>query len=155
MALGYRSPVHVPGCRLLACAGFALVFAGAATAGSPSNAQFVTRADAVCKAATAAGNAVTAPATVAETVTYLGKSIVILQHMMTAILALPAPTADRSLVRAEMNDVAKELASFRSARAAAASNNPGAYESAVSEAQSFHDAGAKVAKKLELKSCAG
>lgn len=96
-----------------------------------------------------------APTTVAETVTYLKKSIVILQHMRTATLALPAPMADRPLIRAEMNDVAKELAFFRSAKAAAASNNPSAYESAVSEAQSFHDAGAKLAKKLGLKSCEG
>jgi len=141
------------GYRFLASAAVALVFTSTAPAGTPSHAEFVTRADSICATENAQANALRSPTTRATTVTYLAKTIAIIQHSRTATLALPTPKADQPLIRAEMNDVAKELTFFRKAKAAVVSNDPTSYEADVEQAKSFQDAGVAFAKKLGLKSC--
>ena len=144
--------MHSLGYRLLGCAGLALVFTnGDRSLALPcavrhSRRRHLCSRDRCRERTVCSGNSRT-DSDVPR------KTIVIVQHLRTATLALPQPTADRSLIRARMNDVTKELASFRSAKAAAASNNPNAYESDVAEARFYDDPGAKAAKKLGLKSC--
>ncbi|HWB23645.1 MAG TPA: hypothetical protein VG652_12260 [Gaiellaceae bacterium] len=139
--------------RLLAPAAGALVLASTALAGTPTHAAFVARANAICAAETAQAIKLQAPTSRATTVTYLAKTIAIIQGARTKTLALAAPRADQALLRAQLKAVANELALFRQAKSAAASNDPGSYQADVSQAKTFHDAAVGFAKKLGLKSC--
>jgi hypothetical protein len=142
-------------CLTLLCLSLALLVTATATAAAvaTSPAGFVARANAICAAENTQANALAAPTSAATTVTYLKKTIAIVQHAITAIRALPTPKSDRRLIQTEMNDATKELAAFRQAKAAAASNNPAGYQSDVTAAESSDHAAAAVAKKLGLKSC--
>jgi hypothetical protein len=141
------------GHRFLASAVAALVFASIATAATPSHAEFVAHANAICKAENAQARALSPPTSRATTVTYLAKTIAIIQLSRTKTLALAEPKADQSLIRAELKAVANELSLFRKAKSAAASNDPGSYQGDVSQAKTFHDAAVGFAKKLGLTSC--
>jgi hypothetical protein len=141
------------GIRLLVCVVLVLSFSSAAAARAPSHQEFVTRADAICVAGNGQANKLTPPTSVDTTVTYLAKTVTILQHERTAILALAAPVSDRPFIRAEMNAVAKEATFFAKAKAAAASNDPAGYDADITQAKSFHDTGTGFAKKLGLRPC--
>jgi hypothetical protein len=149
----YSDRMRSLGYRLLVCAALALLIASTASARAPSHAAFVTRADSICATENAQANALPAPTTQASTATYLAKTIVIIQRARTATLELPAPKADLPLIRAEMNDLAKELTFFRKAKADVVANDPASYQADVGQAKVFHDAGVAYAKKLGLKSC--
>jgi hypothetical protein len=141
------------GVRLLVCVALALSFSSIAAARAPSHQEFITRADAVCRTGNARANALSAPTSTGTTVTYLAKTVAILRHERTAILALAAPVADRPVIRAEMNAVATEAAFFAKAKGAAASNDPSGYDADITQAKSFHDTGSGFAKKLGLRPC--
>src|SRR5277367_1124241 len=113
-----RSLTH----RGLASATAALIFTSAATAGTPAQAQFVKRADAICATENARARTLAAPTSRATTVTYLAKTIAIIQQARTATLVLVTPAADQSLIRGELKAEANELAFFRKAKSAAAAN---------------------------------
>jgi hypothetical protein len=141
------------GYRFLTLAVLALFFTSIASARTPSHAGFVTRADSICATENAQANSLPAPTSRESTVTYLANTIAIVQHARAATLALPAPKADQPLIRAGMNDLAKEVTVFRKAKGAAASNDPASYQTDVEQAKTFNDAWVAVAKKLGLKSC--
>jgi hypothetical protein len=145
--------MHSLGRRFLWLACVALVVASSAAAASPSHVAFVAHADSICTNENAQANALTAPTSRSTIVTYLAKTITIVQHARSSTLALPAPASDRSLIKLETAAVAKELVFLREAKAAVVANEPSEYQTDVGQAKAFHDAGAAFAKKLGLKSC--
>jgi hypothetical protein len=133
----------------------ALVPVACATAGSPTHAQFVARANAICAKESARGSALGTPSSAAEAVIFLRKAIPIVADLRAATLALPAPAADLPLIKAGMNDIAKELTYLRKARVAASRDDLAAYQTAMSKAHSFNEAGAAWSRKLGLADCSG
>lgn len=137
----------------------ATVFAAAcmlpvvASGAGPSHAQFVRQADFLCTQAAAQTKALGTPKTRAQVGEDLRISIFIGQTLRTATLAIPAPPADRPLIRSGMAAMATELADLGRARTALLARKDAAYEADLRQAKAAHARAVAAARKLGLKAC--
>jgi len=137
----------------------AMVFAAAcmlpavASAAGPTHAEFVRQADFLCTQAAAQTKALGTAKTRAQVAENLRISIFIGQTLRSSTLAIPAPPADRPLIRRGMAAMANELAALRRARSALLAGENAAFQADLRRAKAAHAKAVAAARTLGLKAC--
>jgi hypothetical protein len=138
---------------LAVLAALVCTFAATAEAGAPTHESFVQQADIVCWQAATEAKGLPKPKTTVQAVSVLKDSISIGAMLRSQTLAIPAPAADKPLIKRGMAQIAVELAALKRARAALMAGKTAAYQADMKQAQAAHAKAVAAARKLGLKSC--
>ena len=139
--------------RLLIGWAMAAVSIAACGSSGAGKADFLSKADALCTGVRQQLDALTAPSTLPEIATYLGRSIQINQDAIRKVRALPQPADDRATLSRVYADFDTVIARGRVAEQKAASGDATAADAAVKDLGLAVDTAGKDARQYGFTAC--
>lgn len=137
---------------LTGCVAMAITLAACGSSG-PSKSDYLSKADSVCATVRQQLDTLTAPSTLPEIATYLGRSIQINQDAITKVRALTPPSGDQAAVSKVLADFDTVIAKGRVAQQKAAAGDSTGADTAVKDLGLAVDTAGKEAKQYGFTAC--